>query len=116
MNEENNIDDSEFVAWYTNPYTRNCRINSGGGGVWSNVDNSSNKLGVWVALACMFGGLGFGSSLMIAIMVPRYTDRVVQAEVADLKAQLDVAKYEASVAKLVAQRTEVKLDEMKRGK
>ena len=85
------------------------------GNIDQSTDNSTNKPLPWVALACLFGGLGFGGLIIMALLMPQYVRSEVRASNAELRADMaqqfamltaetGVAKYEASLAKTIAQR------------
>jgi hypothetical protein len=87
------------------------------GNVNQNTDNSvgkrTNEALPWCVMAAAFGFLGFGGMIAVALLKPWEAEgRAVRAEVrmeftnelAALRADMDVAKYESSLAKTIAQR------------
>lgn len=127
MSTENQLNDSELRNWLKDDISQTLIDARSGGAVNAHVDNSYNKLGVWVALACICGA-GGGAFGLASFISQRNSDenfraviqaegRAVRAEIradfadqlAKQKAELDVAKYEASIAKNTAQKLEIKL-------
>lgn len=93
----------------------------GNGGVYAPIDASNNKALPWTVLAALFGGLGFGGVIVLALMSRGQIEaegRAVRAEVraefaqqlAALRSDMDVAKYEASIAKNTVQKLEARQD------
>ena len=113
-------DDSELGGlWRPGPITRpratvRTPIN---GDINQQTDNSVgkrvNEALPWCVMAAAFGFLGFGGMIAVALLKPWETEgRAIRAEVraefaeriANQDAYIEVAKYEASLAKTIAQR------------
>lgn len=93
------------------------------GDINQNTDNSTNKPLPWVALGCFAGGMGFVAGIVALLVVfvagPAYIASEVRAARAEMRgefadrnskvqAEVDVAKYESSLAKTIAQRLDEK--------
>lgn len=113
------------IPQIASPTTRPCAtVTSGSAPSNTSIDQrtdlSVNKSMPWVALACSFGFLGFGTAIAVALMTRGQIEaegRAVKAEIraefsqsiADVKAEARMAGTDAAIAKNTVQRLDIKM-------